>query len=122
MDIKIENRSALWVSGYSVETSEETLEKDCAMMREKYEDKLRSISNHLYFVAWMSEEKVMIYHFGVEAPSDSLVTEGATCVEVPATRFAVATVPKGEPILATWHKFLGHFKKKPRLLSVWLLT
>jgi len=63
-------------------------------MREKYEDKLRSISNHLYFVAWMSKEKVMIYHFGVEAPSSSPVTEGATCVEVPAGRFAVATVPE----------------------------
>jgi len=112
MDIRIENKDAFYVSGYSVETSEETLEKDCAMMREKYEDRLRSISNHLYFVSWMNKEKVMIYHFGVEAPSQSPITEGATCVEVSSARFAIVTVPKGEPILDTWYKFFGAFQEE----------
>jgi predicted transcriptional regulator YdeE len=53
----------------------------------------------------------MIYHFGVETPSQYSVTEGATSVEVPAGRFAVATVPEGESILATWHKFFESFGK-----------
>jgi len=110
MEIRLENRDAFYVSGYSVETSEETLEKDCAMLREKYEDKLRSVSNHLYFIAWMSKENVMIYHFGVETSSQAPLTEDAICIEVPATRFAVATVPEGEPILATWYKFFEAFE------------
>ena len=63
MNIAFENRSKFYVSGYSMETSEETLEKDCATLREKYEDKLRTHSNHLYFIAWMSEKGTMIYHF-----------------------------------------------------------
>jgi predicted transcriptional regulator YdeE len=112
MDIRLENREAFIVSGYSVETSEETLEKDCAILREKYEEKLRSISNHLYFIAWMEEENVMIYHFGVETSSLAPATEGATCIEVPATRFAVGTVPEGAPILATWHEFFEAFEKE----------
>ena len=111
MDIGLEEKNAFYVSGYSMETSEETLEKDCALMRDKYEEKLRLISNHLYFVAWMTKDNIMIYHFGVEAPNQSPVTEDATCVEVPAARFAVATVPKGEPVLATWHKFFEAFQK-----------
>ena len=117
MDIRLESKNTFYVSGYSMETSEETLEKDCAMMREKYEEKLRLISSHLYFVAWMTKEDVMIYHFGVEVPKQSPVTEDATCVEVPATRFAVATVPKGESILATWHKFFEAFQKNMPVLG-----
>ncbi|MCL2843257.1 MAG: GyrI-like domain-containing protein [Oscillospiraceae bacterium] len=112
MDMRFENKTAFYVSGYSVETSEATLEQDCAMLREKYEDKLRSISNHLYFIAWMTKENVMIYHFGVETPNQAPATEGATCIEVPATRFAVATVPGGAPILATWYEFFELFEKE----------
>jgi len=111
MDIRFEDRDAFYVSGYSVETSEATLEADCAILREKYEDKLRSISNHLYFIAWMAKENVMIYHFGVETPSQAPATEGAVCIEVPATRFAVATIPEGAPILATWYEFFEAFEK-----------
>ena len=111
MDVRIENRDTFYVSGYSMETSEATLEKDCAMLREKYEDKLRSVSDHLYFIAWMSKENVMIYHFGVETTSLTSVTEGASCIEVPAKSFAVATVPTGAPILATWHDFFEVFEK-----------
>ena len=117
MEIEFENRNAFQVSGYSTETSEETLEKDCAMLREKSEENLKSVSNYLYFVAWMKKENVMIYHFGVEAQSQSPVTEGATCVEVPATRFAVATVPKDKPILDTWHKFFETFQKDIPILA-----
>jgi len=105
MDMRIEKKDTFYVSGYSMETSEETLEKDCAMLREKYEDKLRLISDRLYFIAWMSKENVMIYHFGVETPDNMPATEGATCVEIPAAYFAVGTVPKGEPILAAWYKY-----------------
>ncbi|MCL2841580.1 MAG: GyrI-like domain-containing protein [Defluviitaleaceae bacterium] len=109
MNLRFEKRTTFYVSGYGMETREESLEKDCATLRAQYEDKLRSISDHLYFVAWMKNESenIMIYHLGVEAPSQTPVTEGATCVEVPGAKFAVATVPEGEPILATWHKFFA---------------
>jgi predicted transcriptional regulator YdeE len=105
MDVRISNRNTFYISGYSMETSEENLEKDCAMLREKYEDKLRPISDHLYFLSWMSKESVLIYHFGVEAANLTPATEGATCIEVPAACFAITTVPEGVPILATWHEF-----------------
>ena len=105
MNIRFEQRKPFFVSGYSMETSEETLEKDCATLREKYEDKLRTISNHLYFIAWMGEEETMIYHFGVEVPDLNPVTSGATCVEIPASRFIVGTVPEGASVLATWYEF-----------------
>ena len=117
MEIEFEHRNAFYVSGHSAETSEETLEKDCTILREKYGESLRSVSNYLYFVSWMTKENVMIYHFGVEAPSQSPVTEGATCIEVPATRFAVATVPKGESILAVWYKFFEAFEKDIPILG-----
>ena len=117
MDLRFEEKATFYVSGYSMETSEETLEKDCAMLREKYEDKLRSVSDHLYFLAWMSKENVMIYHLGVEVSDQSPATEGANCVEVPATCFAVATVPEGAPILATWYEFFGLFEQKVPVLD-----
>ncbi|MCL2531683.1 MAG: GyrI-like domain-containing protein [Oscillospiraceae bacterium] len=117
MNVKIENRSAFYVSGYSVQTSEETLEKDCAKLREKFEDKLRAVSNQLYFIAWMAEENVMVYHFGVEAPNPSPVTEGATCIEVPATCVAVATVSQGEAVLAAWYAFFELFEQQAPVLG-----
>ena len=110
MDIKLENKATFYVSGYAIETSEATLEKDCAMLREKYQDKLRAISDHLYFIAWMTKDNIMVYHFGVETTSLTPATEGATCIEVPAKRFAVATVPEGAPVLATWYKFFEVFE------------
>ena len=117
MNIRFEDRNTFYVSGYSMETSEASLKKDCAMLREKYEDKLRSISDHLYFIAWMTKENVMIYHFGVEAPNQSPATAGATCIEVPATRFAVATVPEGTPVLAAWYEFFEVFEKEMPILD-----
>jgi len=105
MELRFEEKATFYVSGYPMETSEEALEKDCAMLREKYEEKLRSISDHLYFASFMSKDGVMTYLLGVEATSQTPATEGATCFEVPATRFAIATVPEGANILATWHKF-----------------
>ena len=33
MEISFENRNAFYISGYFTETSEETLEKDCATLR-----------------------------------------------------------------------------------------
>jgi len=105
MNLKFEKRNTFYVSGYSMETSEESLEKDCLMLREKYEDRLRSVSHNLYFLSWATKEGVMVYHFGVETTSKAPVTEGANCIEVPATCFAVATVPEGAPILTTWHEF-----------------
>ncbi|MCL2365006.1 MAG: effector binding domain-containing protein [Defluviitaleaceae bacterium] len=105
MDMRFENKSTFYISGYAMETNEATLEKDCAMLREKYEDKLRAISGHLYFLSWEAQEGVMTYLLGVETTSQTPATEGATCKEVPATRFAIATVPKDASILATWHEF-----------------
>ena len=149
MKIRFEKRKTFYVSGYPMETSEARLEKDCATLREKYEHKLRSISDHLYFASWMAKEGiisakrilyllcafrsrlrrnrercaiipyrrygiiaspmteggVMTYLLGVEATSKTSATEGATCIEVPATCFAIATVPEGAPILATWYEF-----------------
>jgi hypothetical protein len=60
MDIRFESKSAFYISGYPMETNEESLEKDCAMLREKYEDKLRSISNHLYFASFMSKDGAVV--------------------------------------------------------------
>ena len=117
MDVRFETRTAFYVSGYSMETSEASLEKDCAMLREKYENKLRSISDHLYFIAWMTKEDVMIYHFGVEVPSQAPATEGASCIEVPAACFAVATVPEGAPILSIWYKFFELFEQDASILN-----
>ncbi|MCL2354032.1 MAG: effector binding domain-containing protein [Defluviitaleaceae bacterium] len=105
MDMRIEKRDAFCVSGYYMETSEETLERDCALLREKYEGKLRAISPNLYFVAWMSADNKMIYQLSVETPGET--PEGMNRVEVPAGRFAVGTVPKGANILATWHEFFA---------------
>jgi len=115
MDVRIERKTAFYVSGYPVETNEASLAKDCAMLREKFEDKLRTISDHLYFASFMSKDGimvspmeeggVMIYLLGIESTSQNPATEGATCIEVPATCFAIATVPEGAPILATWLEF-----------------
>ena len=105
MDMRIEKKDTFYVSGYSIETSEETLERDCATLRDKYEDKLRAISPNLYFVAWMSSDNKMIYQLSVETPGET--PEGMNRVEVPAGCFAVGTVPKGANILATWHEFFA---------------
>jgi predicted transcriptional regulator YdeE len=105
MNLRLEKKATFFVSGYSVVTSEETLEKDCKMLREKYENMLRSVSNHVYFISWANEDDGMVYHFGIEAQSKEPATENATCVEVPAACFAIATVPEGANILSTWHEF-----------------
>ena len=105
MDLRFENKNTFYVSGYPIETNETNLEKDCTMLREKHEDKLRSISGHLYFLSWATQEGVMTYLLGVESTNQTPLTEGAICKEVPATRFAIATVPKDAPILPTWHEF-----------------
>lgn len=102
MKMRLEEKKAFYVSGYSMETTEATLEKDVLTLREKYEAKLRSISDCLYFVSWEKDEK-MIYHFS--APTPNTTTEGMTRVEVPAGHFAIATVPEGMPTLAAWHQF-----------------
>ena len=105
MKLRIEEKSTFYISGYPIETSEAELEKDCAKLREKYEDKLRAVSNHLYFASYASKEGAMTYMLSVETASLTPATEGATCIEIPATRFAIATVPEGANILATWHEF-----------------
>ena len=105
MNARFENKNTFYISGYAVETSEATLAQDCAKLRAQYEDTLRTISNHLYFLSYASAEGGMIYLLGVEAESHAPATDGATCHEVPATRFAIAIVPKDAPILATWHDF-----------------
>jgi len=117
MEISFENKSAFYVSGYFMETSEETLEKDCAMLRAEHENKLQIISDHLYFLAWMTKENVMVYLLGVETMSQIPATEGAICKEVPAGCFAVATVPEGEPVLATWYNFFELFKQESPILG-----
>jgi len=116
MNVRFENIEKFYVSGYTMKTSEKTLEKDRAEIREKYEATLRTVSDDLYFIASMSED-VMVYHLGVKVPTLELVTDGATCVEVPASRFAVATVLEGEPILATWHKFFNLFETDDAVLN-----
>jgi predicted transcriptional regulator YdeE len=103
--LRLEKKAAFFVSGDSVVTSEEALEKDCAMLRNKYEDKLRTVSDHLYFLSWANNEGAMVYHFCVATPNQEPATEGAVSVEVPAARFAIATVPEGANILASWHEF-----------------
>ena len=115
MNLRFEKRKKFYVSGYPMETSEESLEKDCATLRAKYEDKLKSISEHLYFASFMSkggvmvspriEGGVMVYLLGVETTSPNPVTEGAICIEIPTAHFAIATVPEGAPILTTWYEF-----------------
>jgi len=117
MEISFENRSAFYVSGYFMETSEENLEKDCAMLRAEHEDKLRVISDRLYFLAWMTKENVMVYLLGIETTSQIPATEGATCKEVPTGRFAVATVLEGEAVLATWYKFFELFEQEAPTLG-----
>jgi len=116
MNVRFENIEKFYISGYTMKTSEGTLEKDCAEIREKYEATLRTVSDDLYFIATMSEG-IMVYHFGVKVPTLEPVTDEATCVEVPASRFAVATVLEGEPILATWYKFFELFGKNDALLN-----
>ena len=59
----------------------------------------------MYFISWANEDGAMVYHFCVETQNQAPATEGATCIEVPATCFAVAIVPEGANILATWHEF-----------------
>jgi len=105
MDIRFENRSAFYVSGYSVETNESSHEKDIALLREKHEDKLRSISKNgfgLYFVTWLTESNNYIYLFGIEKHDKTPIDEAAACVKIPAANFAVATVPGGMPVLEAW--------------------
>jgi predicted transcriptional regulator YdeE len=115
MNVRIEKKDTFYVSGYSLETSEEVLERDCAMLREKYEDELRSVSKDLYFIAYGDDslkEGGMIYHLGAKTVSKASATTGATYIEVPATSFAIATVPKGASVLATWHEFFELFEKE----------
>jgi len=112
MNIRFENKETFYISGYSVETSEATLEKDCAMLRQKYESKLRSVSDHLYFLSWATKEGAMTYLLGVEATGQTPATEGAICKRVPAKRFAATIVPDGASILATWYEFFAFFEKE----------
>jgi len=105
MNVRFEDKGTFYISGYPMETNEESLEKDCEILREKYEEKLKTISDHLYFLSWETKEGALIYLLGVEAISQTPATDGAICKEVPATRFAVTKVPDGEQILATWHEF-----------------
>ena len=67
-------------------------------------------ANHFGGAAWKSTLKT-------EAPFMFPATEGATCKKVPAGRFAVATVPEGEPVLATWYKFFEPFEKEASTLA-----
>jgi len=117
MDLRFEEKSTFYVSGYPMETSEASLEKDCARLREQYEDKLRSVSDHLYFVAYMEKEGTMTYLLCVETTSLTPATEGASCKEIPATRRAVVTVPEGASVLATWYKFFEMFEKEAPALK-----
>ena len=108
MKLRIEKKDAFYVSGYPMETSEETLEKDCAMLREKYEKELRAVSGHLYFASTASKSGTMIYMLSVATTSPAPATKGATCWEIPAASFAIATVPNGAPILPAWYEFFGN--------------
>ena len=110
--MRFEERNTFFVSGYSVKTSEASMEKDVALLREKYEDKLRSIAPHLYLVGWYTENGDAIYLLGVETQNQTPIAEDATCVEVPTGCFAVGAVPEGAPIMAAWG---GFFEKIPAL-------
>ena len=108
MDVRFENRDTFYVSGFSTETGGTTLEMDCATLKEKHEDKLKSLSDNLYFLTWSPngyESEDLVCHLGVESTDLTLTIESATSVKLPAARYAVATVPKGVSIIAAWQEF-----------------
>jgi len=108
MNIRFESRDTFHVSGYPMETNESSHERDIALLRDKHEYKLRSLPENgsgLYFVSWLTKNNNYIYHLGDEKQNQTPIAEDATCVEVPAACFAVATVPEGMPVLTAWAEF-----------------
>jgi len=105
MDMRIEKREAFYVSGYSVKANEATHERDLALLREKYESKLKSLTPLLYFVAWIAEDGEYTLLLGVQAQNQTPIAKGAPCIEVPAGCFAVGVVPEGTPIMTAWGDF-----------------
>ena len=108
MNLRFEKRDTFYVHGFSVETGGATIEKDCVTLKEKHEGKLKSISDCLYYLTWSPngyESEDLVCHIGVESTGLTLTTEGATSVELPAARYAVATVPKGVSVITAWQEF-----------------
>ena len=109
MNMRFENKDTFFVSGFSVETANgETLEKDCTILKEKYEDILRSVSSCLYYLIWSPkgyESDDLVCHLGIESNDPLFAAEGATSIELPAACYVVATVPEGASIIDMWQDF-----------------
>lgn len=107
MDIRFEDRGAFVVSGYAAETSPATNDTDLGALWEEYRDKLIALPESrasLYGVLWYTENHSYFYLLGIEAPG-SLLEGASTSVEIPAARFAVATVPDNMTAAAAWTEY-----------------
>ncbi len=115
MDIRFEDRDAFFVSGYAAETSPATNDTDLGALWSEYKDKLTAIPQSracLYGVLWYTENHSYFYLLGVDAGGELL--EGATTrVEIPAARFAVASVPADMPAVEAWAAYFD--TELPRL-------
>ena len=111
MDMRFEHRDTFYVSGFSVETCGATLEKDCDALKEKHEDRLKAISDCLYYLTWSPkgyESEDLVCHLGVESANSTPVIESAISIELPAARYAVATVLQGASIVDAWQEFYSN--------------
>jgi len=107
MDIRFESRDTFHVSGYSVETTYSSHEKDTGLLWEKYGDKLKSISENgscLYGATWYTDKENEKYSYllGIEKQDKTPIDKFATCVEIPAAYYTVATVPDNMTLFDAW--------------------
>ena len=104
MDIRFENKEAFTVCGYLIETSDVSYEADTRLLRDKYEDKLRTFTKNdteIYGVTWYCNiEDVTYYLLGIEKLHQASIGEDS--VEIPAATFAVATIPAEMSVYDAW--------------------
>ena len=100
MDIRIEKRDGLTISGYLIKTlaTDESYDVKSKDLRNKHEESLRASDNILYGATWFTDDEQLYYLFGVEQENNVLKDS----VSIPAGIFAVATVPKDMPLIQAW--------------------
>ena len=102
MDIRIEKRDSVTISGYLIETlaTDASYDAKTIALRSQYEASLKANASQLYGATWFTDDEKLYYLFGT-AQNNSTCSDQVT---IPGGTFAVATVPENMPLIQAWIK------------------
>lgn len=118
LEIRLAEREAFVVWGYSVETDLENNDKDIGKLWDDYKSVLESLSGNysgLYGVMWYTDETHKSYFYMLAVQIDNMIefpeNNSIQRLEIPKGLYAIASLPTDTDLVEAWTEF--YFKELP---------